>query len=320
MSKVKINLASGVSLEKPLINAFKSEENCYVILDNEMNGSMGLPIILVCKLIGNKLTKIIDQNEWTQVKELLKQIIAGNKLEYVNIGLSLNADDIYYTQLTLPVPSFDALRSAYAPVSVENAPVEEVSGQPENTVANTSIMPDVNVPSEAPVSPVVPPVEPISPAQVAPAVSPEIPVMPNIGDESVMPMDLNMNQITNPEPVVNADINQIPVTPEIPVMPTMPTMEPVNNTMEVEEPVITEPVSPVVPQVNSVEQVMPVPPVQEMSPVMPEIPVVSEEPVNAINNIFDEEALKGQKEAFIEACSNMFDALVEQFKKQSKSE
>ena len=54
---------SGSSLEKPLVSAFKGNNAIYVVLDNEINGTMGLPIILVSKLENNRLTKINDQNE-----------------------------------------------------------------------------------------------------------------------------------------------------------------------------------------------------------------------------------------------------------------
>ena len=84
MGKVKLNLVSGSSVEKPLVNAFIENNNTYVVLDNEINGSMGLPIILVSKLENDKLVKIVDQNEWQLVKEYLKNIIAGNKVEFVH--------------------------------------------------------------------------------------------------------------------------------------------------------------------------------------------------------------------------------------------
>ena len=51
MGKIKLNLVSGAVVEKPLINAFRANNNSYIVLDNEMNGSMGLPIILVCDKI-----------------------------------------------------------------------------------------------------------------------------------------------------------------------------------------------------------------------------------------------------------------------------
>lgn len=341
MSKIKINLDSGVSLEKPLINAFKSGDNNYLILDNEMNGSMGLPIILVCKLVGNKVTKISDQNEWTQVKESLKQIIAGNKLDYISVGESINADDIYYTQLTLPVPSFDALKNAYQPVEVASTqtmetPTKEVTTQP----LENSVMPDVVVPTSEPkmqqAEPVMPSVTPVSEPvvdqHVGNAVMPTEPVMPNVTPEVVAPMDLNMNQIVNPTPVVNTSVNEIPVSPQIPVMPETPAIEPVMST--VSEPVISEPASPVsvgsslqaempvMPEVGTtieptpavVNQAPVVEPVQPVTPVE-SAQVVTDTPVVEQSSILNEEMIKAQKDAFLEACSNMFDALVEQFKK-----
>ena len=81
VEKIKINLVSGSSLEKPLVSAFKSNNAIYVVFDNEINGTMGLPIILVSKLENNKLTKIVDQNEWAAVKETLRMIIAGNQVD-----------------------------------------------------------------------------------------------------------------------------------------------------------------------------------------------------------------------------------------------
>ncbi len=341
MSKIKINLASGVSLEKPLINAFKSGDNNYLILDNEMNGSMGLPIILVCKLIGNKATKISDQNEWTQVKESLKQIIAGNKLDYISVGESINADDIYYTQLTLPVPSFDALKNAYQPVEVASTqtmetPIEGVVP----TATETSVMPDVVVPTSEPTTqqaePVMPSITPVSePVIDAPAVEPVMPatpVMPSVTPEVVAPMDLNMNQIVNPTPAVNTSVNEIPISPQIPVMPETPVVEPVMPT--VSEPVITEPVAPVTPEpvvatpqvemptMPTMEPVAePTPAVVDPTPVVEPVTqvedtqVVTDTPVVEQSSILNEEMIKAQKDAFLEACSNMFDALVEQFKK-----
>ena len=320
MSKIKINLASGVSLEKPLLNAFKNGESVYVILDNEMNGSMGLPIILVSKLVANKLVKIVDQNEWTQVKESLKQIIAGTQLEYVSVGESISADDIYYTQLTLPVPSFDALRNAYQPVVNVSAPVENPT-----PVENTSVMPDVVVPTNEVASPSV--AEPVMPS-VTPNVEPVMPSV-NVEPEQVAPMDIDMNEIVNPIPSVTPNVVETPVMPEAPAAPSTPEVEstPVMESapaIEVsmptmEEPTVEAPAAPA-PEVVPVAPVMPEAPVIEPTmPVMPEAPAVEPtpvvEPVTEQPTTLNEDMLKAQKDAFLEACSNMFDALVEQFKK-----
>ena len=92
VSKIKISLVSGSSLEKPLVSAFKGNNGVYVVLDNEMNGTMGLPIILVSKLENNRLVKIADQNEWNAVKENLRMIIAGNLVDYVSVDENLAAE------------------------------------------------------------------------------------------------------------------------------------------------------------------------------------------------------------------------------------
>ena len=122
MDKIKINLASGTSLEKPLVSAFKSNNAIYVVFDNEINGTMGLPIILVSKLDNGKLVKIEDANEWNAIKGILRMIIAGNQVDYVVVDAALPADDVFFMQLTLPVASFDALKNNYRP-NAENAGV-----------------------------------------------------------------------------------------------------------------------------------------------------------------------------------------------------
>ena len=78
MEKLKINTVSGNVLEKPIVTAFKSNGGEYVVLDNEMNGTMGLPIILVSKLENGSLV-IVPDSEWNAVKEALRLIISGIK-------------------------------------------------------------------------------------------------------------------------------------------------------------------------------------------------------------------------------------------------
>lgn len=275
MGKIKLNLVSGAVVEKPLINAFKANNNSYVVLDNEMNGSMGLPIILVCKFENNKLTKILDQNEWGIVKEYLKNIIAGNQIEFIKMNSELSADDIYYTQLTLPVPSFDALKNAYKIEESENASVEvSIMDIPTTDVVapNMGVLNNASVvePTVSPVQNVVIP-EPVLPQMEAPVVNNEpvidIPVGPQV---SVMP-----EVAPQVEPVV---------------MPTSPIdVAPVNTGFET-------PVEPVIEPVISVEN----------NPV-----VENNVSLNSNDSVFKE-----QKEAFMQACENMFDALVQKFERE----
>lgn len=119
MNKIKINLMSGSSLEKPLITAFTNNGAQYVVFDNEMNGSMGLPIILVTKLANNTLSMISD-SEWTSVKEALRMIIAGNAIDYVSVPDMVGAEDMFFRQLTLPLASFESLKNNYKPLGIQN--------------------------------------------------------------------------------------------------------------------------------------------------------------------------------------------------------
>ena len=153
--------------------------------------------------------------------------------------------------------------------------------------------------------------------------------MPNVIPDVVAPMDLNMNQIVNPTPVVNTSVNEIPVSPQIPVMPDTPAIEPVMST--VSEPVIAEPASPEsvgsslqaeMPAMPEVETTIePASAVVDQAPVVEPVEpvesaqVVTDTPVVEQSSILNEEMVKAQKDAFLEACSNMFDALVEQFKR-----
>lgn len=122
MTKIKLSLPTGNSVEKSLLSAFSVGEKKYVVMDAESVGSMGLPIILVSAFSGEKLSKIIDQNEWTSVKEALKSIISGGNVQYINIPQNLTADEIFYNQLTLPLASFDVLKNSYKPQEVEMNP------------------------------------------------------------------------------------------------------------------------------------------------------------------------------------------------------
>lgn len=185
VEKIKINTMSGMNLEKPLVTAFKSNTGEYVVFDNEMNGTMGLPIILVTKLVNNSLSLIPD-TEWNSVKEVLRLIISGNQVDYISVGESISAEDNFFKQLTLPVASFEALKNNYKPISVDSleskvenvAPVLEnvvqkpevvepvnVAPQVQQPVENTVVMPDAPVQSQtiASVNPVMPEVAPVTP-------------------------------------------------------------------------------------------------------------------------------------------------------------
>ncbi len=148
-----------------------------------------------------------------------------------------------------------------------------------------------NAPAVADAAPAnIAPVEPVAPtAPVAPAM-PEAPAaspMPEVSSVGPMPVE--------PTPVE-------PVAPAAPVMPEAPVVGP---EMPTPDPVPVEPVAPAAP-------VAPEVPESPVSPVMPE-PVV--EPIPAPEKPAAPVDIAADKEAFLKACENMFDALVAKFNK-----
>lgn len=167
MGKIKISLANGNVIEKPLITCFQGGAGNYLVLDNETNGSMGLPIICISKYNSGKAEKIVDPNEWAAVKENLKTIIAGTALPYISVPENITASDEFYTQLTLPVASFDLIKNSYKPV--ETTPATEMPAI-ETPAPAAAEMPNVNPLEPAVPTPQVPTMEPtvISAPQPAP--------------------------------------------------------------------------------------------------------------------------------------------------------
>lgn len=243
MEKLKINTMSGGVLEKPLVTAFKSGSGEYVVVDNEMNGTMGLPIILVSKLVNNTLSLIPD-NEWNSVKEVLRLIISGNQVDYISVPEVISAQDMFFKQLTLPVASFDALKSSYKPVVLGS--VAQVEPQVQASMNVASVGPEV-----------------MGAPEVTPMAGPVTPDVTHVQNTMANSMEM---QYVNP-------------APSSPVMPNAP--------------VESQVVAPVMPEV----EVTPMPSVEPIP-----------EPVNDTPVDFT-----ADKEAFLKACENMFDALVAKF-------
>lgn len=176
MARLKLKLTTGVEVEKPIVTCFKVEERSYLVLDAENVGSMGLPIILVCKIEDNVVKKITDTSEWQKAKDYLKGIIAGNSMDYVAVPAELSAEEIYYTQLTLPIASFDVIKNSYqVPEAVQ--PVEKVV-VPEQPVIENPVIDQTPVQDE-PIIPEVPVMDPGAPVlPIDPVVSAVEPVNP----------------------------------------------------------------------------------------------------------------------------------------------
>lgn len=312
MGKIKLSLVSGSNLEKPLVTAFKGNNGEYIVLDNEMNGTMGLPIILVSKLENNKLVKIVDQNEWNAVKENLRMIIAGNQVDYVTVDENLVADDMFFSQLTLPVASFEALKNNYNPnagPTLTNASTSVEVGS-NNTLS--SPVSNESVASESVVQS-VPTTEPVGGATIG-MVNPTLNSGTQVNTAPINNQPISATQIETPV-TSEMSMSQTEVqTPNIMMQPNvMPNVNSnqtfTSNNAQNGMPEVT-PVMPTPPQNSQVEASV----IEPTAPIAPEMPVAPD-----TNNDTSSDSVPvdftADKEAFLKACENMFDALVAKFNK-----
>lgn len=287
MAKIKLNLPTGVSVEKILLSCFKVDDNSYVIFDAESVGSMGLPIILVCKFDNNRVVKIDNAEEWAKVKGYLKEIISGGSKEYFKMESEVFADEIFYTQLTLPVASFDALKSAYKVDELEivNTPPIDVSNNEmtsgvvnleqngEDVIGLVNVQPTNQVEETN--------------SNVMPALDNILPESPIVTNESSLGSQVAPSSVLNDEAVANPLINDNTL-PDLEFQSSIATPE----VVEVKEALENGSLD---------DQVLPTD--NETAEVGPQIEVAEE-------TKFDYSA---DKEAFLKACENMFDALVAKF-------
>lgn len=280
MAKINVMKPTGSEMLS-LLSAFKAENLTYVVFDSEKVGSMGLPIIYISKLT-DKLEKVTDNNEWQSVKNSLKGIINGTNYEYVKVNDTMNADEAFYTPLTLPQSSFDLIKSRYIVTgndegesrvleqSTSESPLPNISVEQtkvEDSLA-TSVMPvePVSVtPMPTENSPVVAN-EPVMQVSEAPSITP---VMPNVNVES--------NESYSATPIAKPVVMAEPI---------------VTNSTPITQPSIVESTPPVI---NNT----------------PESVIQDAPAVNIDANIFMQD-----KETFLKACENMFDALVSKYQKQ----
>lgn len=311
MAKIKLSLPTGVVEEKILLNAFKADNNSYIIFDAENVGSMGLPIILVCKYDNDRVTKITDSDEWTKVKGYLKEIISGVSKEYINLPESLNVDEVYYTQLTLPVASFDVLKASYVPELKEDSSV--VSAVSENSnivnletqvneVSNENLEVSKNLQPDMPLdSDVTAIANPILGDNIA------------LGQSEVENDSLNAGNIGS-----EADNNQV-VTSE-------------NNIVSSSEPFVMGTLSPDLESSNLGSELNTInnPVISSEGTVDLDVKEINQQPAisdvvttteyvsNADNQSSTSNDYSVDKEAFLAACANMFDALVSKFEAKNK--
>lgn len=297
MGKIKIQKPTGNVEALNLVSAFTVEGSTYVILDSEKTGSMGLPIIYVSKLNDAKLEKINDDSEWEKAKSYLKGIISGTNFQYIKVSDVIDADEAYFRPLTLPEASFDTIRNRYV-VKDETTTDEGTNNATlvlDNNVEAANI-PNINnapineeaIPS-APAISVVP-----TPVEQAPVV-PDLSVMPSVAPVE----DINVTSAVTP---VSPESEATPSIPEV----TPPSLEPLipsNNAASNNE-ISSAPFTPVVPTTPKVE-VVPSPDANfKTSPL---------EVTNAVSTNVTNNTSNNDKETFLKACENMYDAIISKY-------
>ncbi len=226
--KVIVNLTSGQKIEREVVTAFSAGTLTYVVLDAAAVGNGGMPIVLVSKLVDGALAKMTDASEWQSAKENLKAIIAGNVMNYINIPGELKGEDVYYTQLTIPVPSFDLIKGAYKPQVIEEpTPVAEpIAVNMEAPVVETPVV----EPTPIAVEPVVLNQEPVveTPTVIEPVVNMETPVVEEPAVINPIPSATEVASISlnNVEPQVTPISDIMPPVESTPVVAENPVDEP----------------------------------------------------------------------------------------------
>lgn len=277
MAKVNISKPTGTIESLNLVSAFNVEGNTYVVLDSEKSGSMGLPIIYVSKFINGKLEKINDTNEWQSVKNYLKGIINGTSFQYVKVDESLNADEAYYMPLTLPQASFDIIKSRYVIKDDNNSGAEaEVLDVKDSEVPNNLVTEQIAS----------------APAETTQTPMSDSPVVAQTTEAVPSAISLGTTNLTQESPVV----------PNVaPVMPDNNVVSNVNN------------VSTQLEEAKTVEVV----PVEDTVAVSTDSQVVSSNPqVEVAKETININSFDSDKETFLKACENMFDALISKYQKQ----
>ena len=279
MKKISITMASGSMLVKPLVTAFRGASGEYIVLDNEINGSMGLPIILVTKLSNNRLVKITDQNEWNAVKDILRNIISGNQMDYIDVPENLSGDDMFFSQLTLPVASFEVLKNNYKTLTTAQESPNQQPSQNTQTVSNAQ-------PNQFPQATLTQ-----QPSQIS--------------QENAMPQN---NQFSPAAP-----ISQEGLDPQsAPIFQDNSASQSSQNVLEQKNDSFVSPFT----STQNVDAPVANPFIQPQTMGNMEQTQVAPEPVNSMP-VSQEAAVdySDEKEAFLQACGNMFDALVAKFNK-----
>jgi len=218
----------------------------------------------------------------------------------------------------LPVPSFDALKNAYKIESkVENVNLNPIESGIANQNGDASV-----VASSTPE------------IQVAPVMDNSVSNVNEVNAEPIANQSMLENNVISSEQIVNEpkvtsvtepvmmnseSVSSSPVMPDVSIMNMPGSNQDLNAPIEE---TITNPIAEnsnetidfnsILPNENkTIEE--PIVNNQTIEPEITPTPVI-DSPI--VNETINEDIFKQQKEAFMQACENMFEALVQKFKKE----
>lgn len=230
-----------------------------------------------------------------------------------------------------PIPAVVEESSSEIPTILETPTESSITGEnipvPTEVPNEIPVVPtipevvpnNVETPEIPPVNPVNNVIEPVQPISEAPSVEPipltneintNYPVNPVMPDNNVISNVVMATIPTSQETPVITPIDQIPLNSTI-IPPVMP-VEPVNLNQPVQP--ITQ-IEPQIPVINNFTEV----PITGMAPITPiNEPIKPLEPITPTisnPNTFDTQ-FDNDREMFLKACENMFDALISKYQKK----
>lgn len=150
LEKVEILKDSNEKITVDLVSAFKMpvgdiEKSYAIVTINELDQN-GLIKLLVCELATNKLIKISDEKEWSNVKNVMRSIISSSSYDYsyILVPNKLTASNDFFRIIAVQDAAKTQLISDY----LTKKPKEEVGGEsvvPEvSELENPAIYPKEN--------------------------------------------------------------------------------------------------------------------------------------------------------------------------------
>lgn len=229
--KISILKESGEEIQSNIISIFMVPETGkkYIITTENAVDPHGLTVLHVSEIVGeNQIAKVSTDEEWSNIKTIMRSIISGNagSYQYQPLMTKANVSGQYSRDISVSMSATQQMTDSYAKgrenLKTETPPAPSEVAAPEN---GNSIFPtNGNQPSET--------------NEVIPGIA-EVPA----GQPQTEPVE----QTPAPAPAVEepAPVAAPQVAPTMPSIPSMPTMGAANNMPAAQPAVPVQPEAPV---------------------------------------------------------------------------